>query len=221
VLFSLIAIGAGAALKEIHKKMLFGALVVVICLVTIYFIGSTIYLNLSSSTKGPIHWHLDFQVWDCGEKLNLIDPVGMANKVGSSVFHEHNDNRIHIEGPVVKHSDINLRNFFAIVGGGFDYGMMDLPTNEGMVEMKDGEMCGEQVGKMQAFLFKVQNPKDHNNWVFTQEKLENAPEYVMSPESAILPGDCIVFEFGPEKDRTDHICESYEIAIARGVARGS
>ncbi len=220
-LFSLIAVGAGAALHEWQKKALFGVLCAVIALGTVYIVGTTIFLNISSATKGPVHWHLDFEIWNCDEKIDLLDPSGLSNKIGSPVFHEHNDNRIHVEGPVVKHGDVNLRNFFAIIGGSFDYGRLSAPTNSGVVEIADGMSCNGQPAKVQAFLFKVQNPDDHNNWVFTQTKLENAPEYVMSQQAAILPGDCVVFELAPEKQFTERMCESYEIAIKRGVTRGS
>jgi hypothetical protein len=221
VLFSIIAIAAGSALHEWQKKALFGMLCVIIAFATIYIVGTTIYLNVSSATKGPVHWHIDFEIWNCDEQIDLLDPSGLSNKIGSPVFHEHNDNRVHVEGPVVKHTDVNLRNFFAIIGGSFDYGKLSVPTNGGVIEMSDGMSCNGETAKLQAFLFKVQNPDDHNNWVFTQTKLENAPEYVMSPQAAILPGDCVVFELAPEKPVTDKICESYAIAVERGVARGS
>jgi hypothetical protein len=218
--FSMIAVGAGSALHEWHKKALFALLCIIICLVTIYIVATTIYLNVSSATKGPIHWHLDFEIWSCDEQIDLLDPKGLSNKIGSPVFHEHNDNRVHVEGPVVKHSDVNLRNFFAIIGGSFGHGRMEVPTNQGSVKLADGMMCDGQPAKLQAFLFKVQNPEHHNNWVFTQTKLENAPEYVMSPYATILPGDCVIFELASEKPFTERLCESYKIAVERGVAHG-
>lgn len=221
ILFSLIAVGAGAGLSEALKKVLFAALVATILVATVYFIGTTIYKNVSAVTKGPVHWHLDFDIYNCNEKVNLLDPKGMSNKIGSSDFHEHNDNRIHVEGPVIKHSDVNLRNFFAVIGGEFDKGILRVPTNNGMVEMNDGALCDGQPAKLQAFLFKISNPREHNEWVYTQEKLENAPEYVMSAESAIPPGDCVVFEFGPEKSSTENMCETYNVAVERGVLHGS
>jgi hypothetical protein len=219
LLFALIAIGAGA-LHEWQKKALFVLLCAVIGLATLYIVGTTIYLNISSVSKGPVHWHIDFEIWNCEEKIDLLDPQGLFNKIGTPVLHEHNDDRVHVEGPVVKKSDVNLRNFFAVIGGSFDYGELTLPTNNGVIVLRDGMTCNGQPSKVQAFLFKVQNPDEHNNWVFTQEKLLNAPEYVMSPYATILPGDCIIFELAPEKPFTHRMCESYEVAVSRGVTRG-
>ncbi len=221
ILFSLIAVGAGKGLSESLKKILFIALVITIAGTTIYFVGTTIYKNVSAVTKGPVHWHLDFDVYNCGERVDLLDPRGMNNKIGSSDFHEHNDARIHVEGPVIRKSDVNLRNFFGVIGGQLDFGLLRVPTNEGMVEMKDGTLCNGREARLQAFLFKISNPRSHNEWVYTQEKLENAPEYVMSPEAAIPPGDCVIFEFAPEKSSTDKMCETYKVAVARGVLHGS
>jgi len=220
-LFALIAMCAGEGLSEFQKKALFILLTLIVVGVTVYFVGSTLYKNFSSVTKGPIHWHLDYEIYNCGQQVDLIDPTGMSNKVGSSVFHEHNDNRIHIEGVVIKHSDINLKNYFAIVGGMLEKGLLKIPTNNGEVVMQDGALCNGQPATLQAFLFKTTNPKEHNNWFFVQEKLENYPDYVMSQNAVIPPGDCIIFEFGPEKATTDHLCETYEVALRQGDAHGS
>ena len=102
---------------ETLKKILFGGIVLPVIIVTIFLVGSTIYLNLSSATGGPVHWHADFQVWNCGQKVDLVDPQGLSNKVGTATFHEHNDNRIHVEGVVINQSDASLGNFFKFIGG--------------------------------------------------------------------------------------------------------
>src|SRR5689334_20592308 len=75
---------------------LFLRIVFVILVATGTLFGSTIYLNTSSDSKGPVHWHADFEVWACGVQLELRNPSGfLSNKIGTPTLHEHDDQRIH------------------------------------------------------------------------------------------------------------------------------
>ena len=103
--------------SEKTKIFLFLGIIIPIVLVTIYSAGSTIYLNIISETQGPVHWHADFEIWDCGQKIDLINPTGFSNRVGNPVFHEHGDDRIHVEGVVVEKKDVDLHSFFEVIGG--------------------------------------------------------------------------------------------------------
>jgi len=192
------------------KIWLFLGLVLPIILVTGYVATSTIYLNVISETKGPIHWHADFEIYGCNEKLDIIDPTGLSNRVGNSIFHEHGDDRVHVEGVVVKESDIDLHSFFRVIGGELTKEKISLLTTHGPVTYKNGDSCNGIQGKLQAFVYKT------NNEIVTQEKLDNFPDYVLSPESLIPPGDCLIIEFGEEKASTNRICETYKIALEKG-----
>lgn len=80
---------------------------------------NTIYLNVVSESKGPVHWHADIEFWACGSEIELRNPTGfLSNKVGTSTYHEHNDKRIHLEGVVVnKKHDASLGKFMEVTGG--------------------------------------------------------------------------------------------------------
>jgi hypothetical protein len=134
------------------KKIVFFAITAPIAISTIYLVAATVLLNNASETQGPVHWHADFEVWVCGEKFELIDPTGLDNKVGSPTIHEHNDNRMHVEGVLIKKQEASLRNFFIQVGGNFDETSLTLPTNDGVRTWKNGEPCNGRPAKWHAFV---------------------------------------------------------------------
>ena len=205
---------------EKAKILLFLGIALPILLATIYSAGSTIYLNLASHTKGPVHWHADYEIWDCGRKIDLIRPEGISNRVGSAVFHEHNDDRIHVEGVVIDKAEVDLHNFFTTIGGMLSKSTLYLPTDNGFAEIKSGDICNGKEAKIQVFLYEVKNPDDVKNWVFEQRKLEDFENYVLAPYSNVPPGDCIIIEFDAEKEKTYRICETYRVAMERGELSG-
>jgi len=199
------------------KGFLFLGIAVPIVAATLLLAGSTVYLNLTSVSGGPVHWHADFQVWACGEELDLIDPTGLANRVGSPVFHEHGDNRIHVEGVVTNFSDASLGKFFGFVGGKLHEDQLSFPTNEGVVTYESGDFCPPSVssgqaeaGVLQVFVWQTEGDE------FYQTKLEDPENYVLSPFSTIPPGDCLIIEFGERKEGTEKLCDFYQIAEQKG-----
>jgi hypothetical protein len=138
--------------SETAKKIVFLAISAPIAFTTIYVVAATILLNNASETEGPVHWHADFEIWACGEKFELINPTGIDNKVGSPTVHEHNDNRMHIEGVLLKKEEASLRNFFIQVGGNFDETSLTLPTNEGVRTWNNGETCNGRPAKWHVFV---------------------------------------------------------------------
>ena len=206
-----------------HKPILFLGIVIPVIIATLFLAVSTIHLNLVSETGGPVHWHADFEIYKCGERLNIADPVGFSNRQGSSVFHEHNDDRIHVEGVVIDTKEVDLHNFFDVLGGYLSEDGFGVLTNEGFTEVNDGDLCNDKPGKLQVFLYKITNPDPSKNsgFIYEQIKLEHFPDYVLSPYGNVPPGDCIIVEFDGEKERTDNICETYKLAIERGDITGS
>jgi len=200
--------------------ILFLGIAIPTILVTGYLAYSTIYLNVVSETKGPVHWHADYEVWSCGEKIDLVKATGLSNRIGTTLFHDHGDNRIHVEGVVIDTKNVDLHSFFETIGGYLENDRIEMPTNERTLLMRNGDLCNGNQGKLQAFLYKIINPEDAKNWVFEQTKLENFEEYILSPYSQIPPGDCIIIEFSEEKQSTEHICETYKNSIARGELSG-
>ena len=198
--------------SEKIKYWLFGAVVAVAILNTIYLAGSTIYLNQTSQTGGPVHWHADYEVWNCGELVELKDPAGLSNKVGTEVVHEHNDNRVHIEGVILEKHDASIGHFFDVLGGDLEKGHMALPTEDGLLDMEDGKGCPDgQEASLQVFVYQTKGDS------FSQQKLINNPQdYIISPFGQVPPGDCIIIEFGPQKDKTDKLCAFYKVAKEKG-----
>lgn len=210
IFFVLLAILFRSAGNTI-KKFLFAGIAVPIVLVTLYLTVSTISLNINSATGGPVHWHADFEIWDCGQKLDLIDPKGLSNRVGTPVLHEHGDNRIHVEGVVVDKEDVSLGKFFKVVDGKITNEELELATNSGKMIRQNGDQCPNGTfATLQVFIYKTQGN------IFNQQKLSDIPSYVLSPFSQVPPGDCVIIEFDIPKDKTDKLCNFYKIAKDQG-----
>lgn len=209
-----LAVLVGISLQQKHlneklKKFLFSAIVLVIAIPTLYMIIATVYLNSTSSSKGPVHWHADIEVWACGKEVELQDPTGfLSNKIGTATLHEHNDKRIHLEGVVVHPEDASLGKFFRVIGGEISKDSLIVPTNKGPFPYTNGSMCADgSEGQIQAFVYQTDKEQ-----YYSQKKLDNPEEYLLSPYSVVPQGDCIIVEFGPVKDRTDKLCRSYRVA---------
>ena len=114
------------------KPYLFGMLAATLILPTLFFAGSTIYLNVKSDSRGPVHWHAEVEFWACGSELELRDPSAfLSNRVGTSTYHEHDDKHIHLEGVVVrKAEDASLGKFMRVTGGSLSSQGIDVPLNE-------------------------------------------------------------------------------------------
>lgn len=209
---------------------LFLTIVAIIMGISLFLVGSTVYLNTVSSSKGPVHWHADFEIWDCGKPVTahavkdehsqdideLKDPVGrFSNKIGTATYHEHNDKRIHLEGVVVEPKDASLGKFFRVIGGALTSSTLIVPTDDGERAFVNGQSCGGGAGQVQVFAYKTNDDK-----TFTQTKLSNPAEYVISPNPNVPPGDCLIVEFDRPKARTDKICRSYRIAQQIGDLKG-
>ncbi len=209
--------------SEELKLFLFFGIIIPIILTTIQIASSTVSLNISSEAGGPVHWHGDFEIWKCGEPVDLITPEGFSNRVGTSVLHEHGDDRIHIEGVVTGKEKVSLHEFFEAVGGELTEHSMAVPTDYlNTVKARNGDKCSDGTeGRLQVFLYKIVNPDSTKKWKFVQEKLEDYDVYVISPYSNVPPGDCLIIEFGRESNKTTRICESYELSIQRGELTGS
>lgn len=209
LLISLIALIIKKPQEKI-KYLFFGLIVITVLANTFYLVGSTIYLNQVSATKGPVHWHADYEVWRCGKELELVDPQGFSNKVGSETVHEHNDKRMHFEGVMEDLRHASLGHFFKEVGGSLDSEHFTFSTHEGLTTMKSGQKCGGEPAKLQVFVYKTEGR------TFSQQKLEDPADYIISPESQVPPGDCVIIELDAEKQKTNKMCNFYRVAIQKG-----
>lgn len=196
--------------NERAKIIIFWSITTIILAVTFFLIGDTVLKNIRSVTKGPVHWHADFEVWNCGELVRLIPPKGISNKVGKSLLHEHGDQRIHIEGVIGELSDVSLAAFWESVGGKFTAETLVVPTQLGALELKNGANCASgEPAELRMTVYETKNERT----VRRELSLEEAIRYVPSPENRVPPGACLIFEFTPkDSPPTSHLCEQYRIA---------
>ena len=182
-----------------HKQFFFLFIAVPVVLSTLYLAGFTLYENAVSETKGPVHWHADYQVWVCGERINLVDPTFPSNKIGTPLFHEHDDDRIHIEGTVKHLTDVSLGNYFSVVGGVLEEGHLRYPGYDAMYEVYDGETCKDgSVGTLKVYV--------------NGKAIPYFSDYVIYPSSHVPPGDCIIVAFDDSESRwTNRLCESWKV----------
>lgn len=153
VLLVLVATWATKRKKKAFKLPVFLAILIVVVGTTLTISGSTVYLNIKSATGGPVHWHADFEIWACGNELELRDPSGaLSNKIGTATYHEHNDKRIHLEGvPITMPYDASLGKFMDVVGGEISKFKMVVPLNDSnYFEDQKGEEDGDGAGSMYA-----------------------------------------------------------------------
>jgi hypothetical protein len=197
------------------KRLLFGSIATLITCTTLFLVITTLFMNSTAASNGPVHWHADFEIWACGKEITLRMPHGYSNRIGTPLLHEHNDKRIHIEGTVYRPYDASLGNFFRALGGEMKKDMVSVPTDTGIVLMASGISCGDGIDRaLQVFVYKT-----HGAY-YTQEKITDPANYQFSPENQVPPGDCIIIELAQAKQKTDLLCSSYKEAVETGVLKG-
>ncbi len=185
-LISLIAVHYSKRMSKTEKKSVFVFYVVTAAVVTGYIAAGTVYLNWTSATGGPVHWHADFEIWACGEKLQLIESEGWENKVGAEDVHHHNDLRIHVEGVLQHLDEASVQEFFHAIGGELTENELTIPLRDKSVRTwRSGDLCPD--GKMGKIRFFV-NGKENFDF----------GKYIIAPYPDVPPGDFlnITFETG-------------------------
>jgi len=225
---------------KVLKKPLFALIAATIVLPTLLMAGSTVYLNVKSESKGPVHWHTDIEMWVCGQEIELRNPTGfLSNKIGTSTYHEHDDKRIHLEGVVVeKQYDASLEKFFDVTDGNLEADSWTVAVEEDPIENDlDGDEARGDVQTVKDFVSRgddglytlsVENGDDcgdgqsgevqaflfrynKSNDTYTQTKLDEPKRYLMRDESIVPPGDCVIVEFDTPKNSTDRLCKQYGV----------
>lgn len=228
--------------KKLHylKTPLFIAIAATIVIPSFLLMGSTVYVNTISESKGPVHWHTDIEFWVCGEEIELRDPTGfLSNKIGTSTYHEHDDKRIHLEGVVIeKEYDASLEKFMDVSDGDITNSRLVIATEETIFENDtDGDVPSGNQEAVRNFLSRneeglyqltMENGQtcDENqpaevqvfllrynegNDTYTQTKLAEPEKYIMRDESIVPPGDCVIVEFDVNKTSTDRLCQQYGV----------
>lgn len=213
----------GALVRDRLPKLklpIFASITTITLVVTTILIASTIFLNTNSSSKGPVHWHADFEIWACGQQLELRDPTGfLSNKIGTSTYHEHNDKRIHLEGVVVTPHDASLGKFFRVIGGEITDRSLLVPLNDDQTTyFENGRACPDgtplagQTGQVQVYAYRaLDNKSTAGKSLYRQEKVSDPANFIIHDDSNVPPGDCIIIDFGPAADRTEHKCHQYRV----------
>jgi len=151
-----------------------------------------------------------------GVPILLLIPVGFSRLINSSQFQISKS----AEGVLEKTSHADLHSFFEVIGGSLEQDELIVPTDQGLLQLKDGNLCNGKPGKLQIFLYKITNPSPAQRTGFLYEQIKLSPEeysnYVMSPYANAPPGDCIIIELAPEKTKTEFMCESYTVALKNG-----
>ena len=168
-------------MAEGAKKLLFYLVVATCAIVTLYIVVTTLHLNLISVTKGPVHWHADYEIWACDKQIALVHPSGMSNKQGVDLMHSHDDNRIHVEGALLDKKAASLGAFFNALGGKLTDTGFEVPSRDGIVVYEDGYTCNEQPGKLYVFV--------------NGKPIEHPDDYVIGPYETVPPGDRIKIIF--------------------------
>lgn len=228
--------------KRYHalKTPLFVAIAATIVVPSLILVGSTIYINAISESKGPVHWHTDIEFWVCGQEIELRDPYAfLSNKIGTSTYHEHDDKRIHLEGVVIeKEYDASLEKFMAVTEGAITNEQIIIATDPDLFENDtDGDVPDgpEQAARDLVVLDGDDKPVvsarngdscgdrgpgevqaflyryEDGTDTYTQTKLEEPGRYIMRDESIVPPGDCLIVEFDVSKQYTDRLCQQYGV----------
>ncbi|HLC49956.1 MAG TPA: hypothetical protein VJI97_00845 [Candidatus Nanoarchaeia archaeon] len=168
-------------MSETTKKIVYYLVAGVAVFVTVYLIIVTLHINVVSLSKGPVHWHADFEVWACDNELKLPSPTGMSNKQGVALLHSHDDNRIHVEGVIMNNIQASLGAYFYAVGGSLSSDGFTFPTAEGSVTMHEGNLCNGQPGHLYTFV--------------NGNSISEPQSYAIAPHEKVPPGDKIKIIF--------------------------
>jgi len=168
-------------MSQIVKRIVYYLLAATASLVTIYLVVTTLHLNTISLTKGPVHWHADFEIWVCGNEIKLAEPKGLSNKQGIDLMHAHNDNRIHVEGVLLDMKAASLGAFFHAIGGSLSSDGIKVPADNSLLSVHEGDKCNEKPGKLYVFV--------------NGNVISNPSSYVISPYEKVPPGGRIKFVF--------------------------
>ena len=162
---------------ETAKKVIFWIIVLVTVYVSLTIFYQTININITSWSKGPVHWHADVDIEICGEPYFLPTIEGFRNQVGAELVHTHEDMRIHVEGPVMEPEEASLGNFFDMQGIPF--------SATEIADKKNGDICPDgKPSKVRMFV----NGKENAEF----------DKYIISPYPDVPPGDLIKITFGAD-----------------------
>ncbi|MFB6208142.1 MAG: hypothetical protein ABEJ69_02235 [Candidatus Nanohaloarchaea archaeon] len=133
------------------KELLMNGFLVAVLLPSLYTAGAFLHESQVSWSGGEVHYHADYEVivqnsTGVYERLELVDPAefcgesymcNLNDRTGVTRYHEHDDNRIHLEGVFRERSDATLRAYFNTFGGELTNEKLVYPTNNGIVKLEE------------------------------------------------------------------------------------
>lgn len=188
------------------KNILMKGFIVAILFPSFFAAGAFIHESQTSWSGGEVHYHADmeFFVNDGGEikRLNLVDPqqfckdtshessymCSINDRTGSTEYHEHNDQRLHLEGVFKTKEDASLGTFFKIIGGELSNQRFVIPSTEGVKTYEEDAnnnlviAVRQGVGGSREWCLIGENVSDDNLCTTSYGwKANNPDKYIISP----------------------------------------
>jgi ABC-type transport system involved in multi-copper enzyme maturation permease subunit len=164
---------------EIAKIGTFIFIAIIVAGVTGIMVSSIVYSNLISVTGGPVHWHAKIDFTLCGVEYDLP----LRDIAVDKPLHTHADQLIHVETTPITYDDVRLHKFFEYIGGEFTNISLTIPTDSGLVSVKNGDLCQGEPGQLKMFVNGQLEPE--------------MDDYIISPlEAGNIDEILIVFEAG-------------------------
>jgi hypothetical protein len=211
------------------KNIIMNGFLIAVLVPSLYTAGAFVHQSQTSWSGGEIHWHADYEVMveenNEYQQLDLIDPsnfceetrhesttmCSLNDRTGSTKYHEHNDNRIHLEGIFKEREDAVLSAYFETFGGKLTNTELRYPTNERMVEKAEGNsetlkiLINQGVGGNREWcaIEKQSNLSQEDICRTSEGELATTPSnYVISPykRGPTLDDIFIVYDSKPVED---------------------
>jgi hypothetical protein len=81
-------------------------------------------------------------------------------------------------------------------------------TNDGKIAtFTNGEACNGEPSQVQMFAYHY----NEGDKTYKQTKITDLANFSPAQEANVLPGDCVIMEFSPLKERTDKLCKQYGV----------
>ncbi|QKQ98718.1 hypothetical protein GKQ38_04295 [Candidatus Nanohaloarchaea archaeon] len=189
------------------KNVLMNAFLVAILVPSLYTAGAFLHESQTSWSGGEIHYHADYEVIvnTSGNlhTLDLVDPTNycssattqstlmckLNDRTGITKYHEHNDNRIHLEGIFKEREDATLAAYFETFHGELSNTRMVYPTNNRTVEVTENAdknlkiIVNRGTGGSRHWCIVGDQASKENTCVnpYTGELATSPSEYIISP----------------------------------------
>lgn len=226
-------------LADRGKGLMMRIFLIAVLVPTVFTAGAFLHERQTSWTGGEVHYHADMEVVVDGEQIGLISPekycqtltressymCSVNDRVGTTKYHDHNDDRIHLEGTFKTKRDASLAAFFEAFQGELTGSTMRFPTNDGWVNVseQDGKtlkiivMRGVGGSRGWCVLGADVSDKDRCIDAYSNDRVTGPSEYVISPytrdptpgavEEAVLDKIWVIYDQTPAKDALQDLRE--------------